>query len=206
MFKVMKIGYKILVRLYYTSLMTYLVFTFADSLLRGLINSMCVELLLYTIMWLFLVLQATFAYVHIERVEEEDYTIKALISDSIDIGIAIYVCAAIGSTYSANTYSELTHYQHLSVPFLILAINQFSWFVIVKEFNVPAIFRISILFCGMLAVTLSETLYHSIWNLVAVVVLIVLLGILRAVDKAPGSFKGFADKLWKYVNIEKRIK
>lgn len=196
----MKIGYKILVRLYYTSLMTYLVFTFADSLLRGLINSMCIELLLYTIMWLFLVLQATFAYVQIERVEEEDYTIKALISDSIDIGIAIYVCAAIGSTYSANAYSELAHYQHLSIPFLILAINQFSWFVIVKEFNVPALFRICILFFGMLAVTISESLCHNFWNLVVIVVLIVLLGILRTVNKAPGSFEGTAKRLWRFAS------
>lgn len=202
----MKIGLKKLVRLYYTALMTFLVFTFADKLLQGLIHSFCIELLLYTLMWLLLVVQATFAYVHIERIKPEKYTIMAFISDSIDIGIAIYVCAAIGSTYSADVYSELEHNQHLSVPFLILAINQFSWFMIVKEYNKEAIFRICILFFGMLAVTISESICHSSWNMVAVVVLIVVLGILRAINKAPDSFEGTAAKLWKYVSKMKRIR
>lgn len=196
----MEITLKNIVRLYYPTLMTFLVFTFADNLLQGLIHSFCIDMLLYTIMWIFLVLQATFAYVHIEKIKAENYTIAAFLSDSIDVGIAVYVCAAIGSTYSANGYSELSHYQHLSVPFLILAINQFSWFVIVKEFNVPAIFRICILFFGMLAVTISECIHHSFWNLLAVVVLIVLLGILRAIDKAPNSFKGMAKSLWRFVS------
>ena len=196
----MEIGLKSLVRLYYTSLMTYLVFTFADNLLRGLIHSFCVELLLFTIMWLFLVLQATFAYVHIEKVESKNYSIKAFISDSFDIGFAIYVCAAIGSTYNGDTYNELSHYQHLSVPFVLLAVNQFSWFIIVKEFNFQAIFRISILFFGMLAVTISECVCHNIWNLVVIVILIVLLGILRTIDKAPSFFKRIVERLWGYVN------
>ena len=192
----MKIGLKNLVRLYYTALMTFLVFTFADKLLQGLIHSPCVDLLLYTMMWVFLIIQATFAYVHIEEIKQEDYTLMAFISDSIDIVIAIYVCAAIGSTYNENTYTELAHYQHLSIPFIILAINQFSWFVMVKEFNAPAIFRVNILFWGMLAVTISESLYHSSWNLFAIVLLIVLLGILRALDKAPSSFDSMAKRLW----------
>lgn len=187
-------------RLYYPALMTFLVFTFANNLLQGLIHGFCFDLLLYTIMWLFLVLQTTFAYVHIDKIKSGDYTVKAFISDSIDVGIAIYVCAAIGSTYNGNVYSELAHYQHLSVPFLILAINQFLWFVIVKEFNIPAIFRISILFFGMLAVTISEWICHSFWNLVIVVILIVSLGILRAIDKAPKSFEQLAVKIWSLRN------
>lgn len=137
---------------------------------------------------------------HIDKIKSKDYTVKAFISDSIDIGIAIYVCAAIGSTWNGNVYSKLDHYQHLSVPFLVLAINQFSWFVIVKEFNIPAIFRISILFFGMLATTISEWIHHSFWNLVAVVVLVVLLGVLRSIDKAPKSFEQLAVKIWSMRN------
>lgn len=48
---------KKVVDIYYTALMTFLVFTFADHLLQGLIQSFCIDLFLYAIMWLSLVLQ-----------------------------------------------------------------------------------------------------------------------------------------------------
>lgn len=195
----MKVDFKKLMNVFYTALMIFLVFTFAWKLLQGLINNFNIDFVLYTLMWLFLVMQTTFAYVHIMKITPEDYTISAFISDCTDIGIAIYVCAAIGSTYNDNAYTELAHYQHISIPFIILAINQFSWFVMVKEYNVPAIFRINILFWGMSAVTISESLHHSFWNLVAIVALIVLLGILRAINKAPYSFNWIAKKLWGFV-------
>lgn len=190
---------KRLVDLYYTALMTFLVFTFADHLLQGLIQSFCIDLFLYALMWLSLVLQTTFAYVHIRNVDLQNYPVKALVSDCLDIAIAIYVCAAIGSTYNANGYCELSDYRHLSIPFLILSINQFSWFVMVREFNVPAIFRICILFLGMTAITVSESFIHSFWNLVAVVSLIVLLGMLRAINKAPKLFDQMVTRLWGFV-------
>ena len=60
---------KKVVDIYYTALMTFLVFTFADHLLQGLIQSFCIDLFLYAIMWLSLVLQTTFAYVHIRKVD-----------------------------------------------------------------------------------------------------------------------------------------
>ena len=190
---------KRLVDLYYTALMTFLVFTFADHLLQGLIQSFCIDLFLYAIMWLSLVLQTTFAYVHIRKVDLRKYPVKALVSDCLDIAIAIYVCAAIGSTYNVNGYCELTNYQHLSIPFLILAVNQFSWFVMVRVFNPSAIFRICILFFGMAAITISESICHSFWNLVAVVSLIFVLGILRATEWVPDSFADLATKMWNCV-------
>ena len=153
-------------------------------------------------MWLFLVIQTIFAYVHIQKIKPEDYTIAAFISDSIDILVAIYVCAAIGTTYRANAYCELTNYIHLSAPFIVLAINQFSWYIIVKEFNAPAIFRISILFFGMVAATISESLNHSFLNLVVVVSLIVLLGILRAINKSPRLFTKVVTKIWEHVKVK----
>ncbi|MBO4281815.1 MAG: hypothetical protein J5873_01295, partial [Bacteroidales bacterium] len=53
-----------------------------------------------------------------------------------------------------------------------------------------------ILFLGMLAVSVSELINHNFWNLVAVVFLIVLLGVLRAINKAPTCFSKKATKLW----------
>lgn len=190
---------KHIVDVYYSALMTFLVFTFADNLLRGIIQYFSFELLLYAIMWIFLVIQTTFAYIHIKNVDPANYPTKALLSDCLDIVIAIYVCAAIGGVYGRNEGSELSSYLHLSIPFLILSINQFSWFIVVHEFNVPAIFRISILFCGMLAVSVSELLCHNFWNLVVVVALIALLGILRAINKAPAVFNFVTTRMWEMV-------
>lgn len=195
---------KKVVDIYYTALMTFLVFTFANHLLQGLIQSFCIDLFLYAIMWLSLVLQTTFAYVHIRKVDFRNYHVKALFSDCLDIAIAIYVCAAIGSTYNENGYCELSNYRHLSIPFLLLAINQFSWFVIVREFNSSAIFRICILFFGMTAITISECICHSFWNLVAVVSLIIILGILKTIDWAPKLFVKVVENMWKYAK-KKRI-
>ena len=197
----MKVDFQKLIKAFYVPLTVFLMFTFAWKLLEGLINCFCADLVLYTLMWLFLVLQTIFAYVHIMNITPKEYTIFAFISDSIDMMVAVYVCAAIGSTYNANVYTELASYIHLSAPFIVLALNQFSWYVLIKEFNVPAIFRISILFSGMLAVTISECINHSFWNLVVIVVLIALLGILRVINKAPQSFTKVVTKIWKYVKV-----
>ncbi len=197
---------KRLVDLYYTALMTFLVFTFADHLLQGLIQCFCIDLFLYGLMWFSLVLQTTFAYVRIRNVDIQKYPVKALVFDCLDIAIAIYVCAAIGSTYNADGYCELGNYLHLSVPFLILSINQFLWFVMVREFNVPAIFRICILFIGMTTITITECVCHSFWNLVAVVSLIVFLGIMRAINKAPNLFDKVVTGLWGFVKRKSRRK
>ena len=198
----MKVDFQKLIKAFYVPLLVFLMFTFAWKLLQGLINCFCIDLVLYTLMWLFLVIQTIFAYVHIMNIKPEEYTILAFISDSIDMLVATYVCAAIGSTYNANVYTELTNYIHLSAPFIVLALNQFSWYVVVKEFNVPALFRICILFFGMLAVTISECINHSFWNLVVVVVLIVLLGILRAIDKSPQRFTNVVTNTWKRVKAK----
>lgn len=187
---------KRIIYLYYPALMLFLVFTFANSLLRGIIQHFSIELFLYIILWVFLTIQTTFAYTRIKNVKPENYPTKALLSDCLDILIAVYVCAAISGVYGGSENNELGSYLHLSIPFLILSINQFFWFVIVRDFDVPAIFRICILFIGMLAVSVSELLCHSLWNLVVIVALIVFLGILRAVDKAPKFFTEKVIKVW----------
>ena len=198
----MRIGIKKIVDLYYTALMTTLVFTFADHLLQGIVQYYCKDLLLYILMWLSLVIQTTFAYVHIIKVPNKNYTTKAFLWGSVDIGVALYVCASIGSTCKSNEYIELSSYLHLSIPFLILSCSQLIWFITVKEFNVSAIFRISILFLGMLAVTISECVNHSFWNLVAIVVLIVLLGILRVLDTSPRFFANVVTKIWEKIKVK----
>lgn len=183
----------------YPAFVTFFVFTFADNLLRGLSHNFSIELLLYVLLWLSLAFQATIGYIRIRNVEREKYTIQALISDCIDLLLAIYVCASIGGTYGSQGYNELTSYAHISIPFLLLSVNQFSWFVMIRLFDVPAIFRISILFFGMLAITISEEVHHSIWNLVAVVCVIVLCGILRAINRAPRHFETIATNIWTFV-------
>ena len=161
--------YKRVIKIYYPALMLFLVFTFANNLLIGVIQNFSVGLLLYNILWLFLVIQTTFAYVRIKEIEPENYSVKPFISDCIDVTIAIFVCAAIGSTYRGCGYHELKSYLILTIPFIILAINQFTWFYMIREFDIPAIFRICILFVGMVAISVCEIVHHSIWNLVAVV-------------------------------------
>ena len=187
---------KLIVNLYYPALMLFLVYTFADRLIRGIIQNCTIELLLYLFMWIFLTIQTTYAYIRIKNVDPQDYSTMALLSDCLDILIAIYVCAAMGGMYGLNENNELSSYLHFSIPFLVLSVNQFSWFVMVKKFDIPAIFRISILFFGMLTISVSELISHSFWNLFAVSFLIVLLGILRAINKAPGKFGDIVTKIW----------
>ena len=187
---------KLIVNLYYPALMIFLVYTFADRLLRGIIQNCTIELLLYLFMWIFLTIQTTYAYIRIKNVDPKDYSTMALLSDCLDILIAIYVCAAMGGMYGMNENNELCSYLHFSIPFLVLSVNQFSWFVMVKKFDIPAIFRISILFFGMLTISVSELINHSFWNLFAVSFLIVLLGVLRAINKAPGKYGDTVTKIW----------
>ena len=164
--------------------MVFLVFTFANDLLRGIIEEGCLEYALYMIFWVALVIQTTFAYRHIMAIEEKDYTVKVLISDCIDIVVEIFVCAVIGSTYGANGYHELPNYKLLSIPFIVLAVNQIYWFSCVEKNDNYAITRLIILFVGMLAITISESICHSIWNLVAFVIIHALaMVILRAFDE-----------------------
>lgn len=188
---------KRIINLYYPALMVFLFFTIADSLFRGIIHSFTTKLLLCIVLWVFLTIQATFAYIRIKKINPNNYPIKALLSDCLDIMVAIYVCAAIGGIYGHE--NELKSYLHLSLPFLVLSVNQFCWFIFVKKFDLAAIFRICILFIGMLAISISEILQHSVWNLAAVAILITLLGILRAIDKSPRKFNDFATNLWSKV-------
>ena len=180
--------YKRVIKIYYPALMLFLVFTFANNLLIGVIQNCSLDLLMYNFIWLFLVIQTTFAYVRIKEIEPEKYSAKPFISDCLDVTIAIFVCAAIGSTYTGGEYHELKSYLILTIPFIILAVNQFTWFYMLREFDIPAIFRICILFVGMLLITIIESVQHSVWNLVAIVCIIVLCGILRAINKAPRHF------------------
>lgn len=178
------VGTKIIIKLYYTALMTFLVFTVANDLLKGIFVDNHIEYALYLIFWFALVIQTTFAYRHIMAIEENNYTVKVLISDCIDVIIEIFVCSVIGSTYRANSYCELEDYRLLSIPFMVLAINQLYWFASVKEDNHRAVGRLIVLFVGMLAVTISESIYHTIWNLAAFVLVHALaMAILRASDE-----------------------
>lgn len=187
--KHLKVGNKQLIDLYYTALMVFLVFTFANDLLQGIIANFRLEYVLYVIFWLALVVQTTFAYKHIVEIEEEKYNVLVLLSDCLDIAIEIFVCVIIGRTYDEKGYCELLDYTYLSIPFLILSINQTCWYIGVREYNARALTRLIILFVGMLVVTISEWIDHSIWNLVAFVVVHALaMVLLRAKDEAHKLF------------------
>lgn len=164
--------------------MTFLVFTFANDLLQRIIEDNRTEHILYLIFWFALVIQTTFAYRHIMDVTAKDYKVLILISDCLDVVIEIFVCAVISSTYTSDGYHELSDYRLLSIPFMILAVNQICWYVGIHERNHNAIIRLIILFVGMLVVTIFETINHSIYNLaIFVVAHTISMAILRAFDE-----------------------
>ncbi len=179
-----KIDNKRIIKLYYTALMTFLVFTFANDLLRKVIEDGRTEYVLYLVFWVALVIQTTFAYKHIMAIKPKKYKVLVLVSDCIDVIIEIFVCAVISSTYHSNNYHELADYRLLSIPFMLLAINQICWYIGVRERNRRAITRLIILFIGMLMVTISESICHSIYNLaIFVIVHALAMAILRAFDE-----------------------
>ena len=164
--------------------MTFLVFTFANDLLRSVIVDGSIEHVLYLIFWIALVIQTTYAYRHIMNIKRKKYTALILVSDCIDVVIEIFVCAVINTTYKQNGYHEWVDYRLLSIPFMVLAINQICWYIGVGEKNPRAIIRLIILFVGMLTVTIFESIDHNIYNLAIFVIVHALsMAILRAFDE-----------------------
>ena len=192
-----KMGYPELINVFYTALLIFLVFTAANDLVKGLIEKFSIELLLYLLLWLSMVIQTTFAYKHIREVSRK-YELSAFLSDCIDIGIFIYVCAAIGSTYDSATkvFDDLDTYWHISIPFLILSFNQLCWYIFVKEKKrAAAILRLFLLFIVMLTTTLLDKTHHSVGMLVTIVGgNFFIMVILRAIDKAPKRLENMIDE------------
>lgn len=185
--------YPKLIKVYYEALMIYLVFSFAQNLLSEMLGSFHVDNLLYVILWLTLFIQTTYAYVHIREIKPEKYSKGAFISDCIDVLAELYFCVAIMCIYRENIYD----YRHLSIPFVVIELNQFVWFVIVREFNASAVFRICLLLLGMLGVTISESIYpNNEVNLYIIVGLMVLITILRAVNKVPACVNDVITRSW----------
>ena len=118
-----KIGYPGLINVYYKALMIFLVFTAANDIVKGLISGFRIELLLYLLLWISMIIQTTFAYKHI-TVVFKNYKFLAFFSDCIDIGIFIYVCAAVSKTCTVEGFKDMDTYWHISIPFLILSFNQ----------------------------------------------------------------------------------
>lgn len=185
----MKIDNKRIINLYYTALMVFLVFTFANGLLQKVIENGSTEYVLYIIFWMALVIQTTFAYRHIMAIKQKKYKALVLVSDCLDVLIEVFVCSVI-STYTSNGYHALDDYRLLSIPFMILAINQVCWFAIVEKENKLAIGRLILLLVGMLTVTILESIDHNIYNLAIFVIVHALsMAILRAFDETKGRHK-----------------
>lgn len=180
----MKVDNKRIIKLYYTALMTFLVITFANGLLQKVIEySSNTEYVLYLIFWIALVIQTTYAYRHIMTIKQKRYKALILVSDCLDVLIEVFVCAVI-CTYTSNGYHGLEDYRMLSIPFMVLAVNQICWYIGIQEGNQRAIIRLIILFTGMLAVTILESIEHCIYNLAIFVVIHALsMAILRAFDE-----------------------
>ena len=163
--------------------MTFLVITFANGLLQKVIENGSTEYVLYLIFWIALVIQTTYAYRHIMAIKQKRYNALILVSDCLDVLIEVFVCAVI-CTHTSNSYHALENYKLLSIPFMILAINQICWYIGVRERNPRAIIRLIILFVGMLTVTILESIEHNIYNLVIFVIVHALsMAILRAFDE-----------------------
>ena len=191
-----KIGFPELINVFYTALMIFLVFTAGNDLFKGLIGEFHIELLLYVLLWVSMVVQTTFAYKHITDVSD-NYKSLAFLSDCLDIGVFIYVCAAIIKTCKPNGFYDLDNYQHISVPFLVLSFNQLCWYIFVKETRKSAaVFRLILLFVVMLATTILDEKYHGVGMLATIVGgNFFIMVILRAIDKAPKCFINQIDKL-----------
>lgn len=186
----MKIDNKRIIKLYYTALMTFLVITFANGLLQKVIEySSNTEYVLYLIFWIALVIQTTYAYRHIMAIKQKRYKALILVSDCLDVLIEVFVCAVI-CTYTSNGYHGLEDYRLLSIPFMVLAVNQICWYIGVHERNWRAIIRLIILFVGMLTVTISESICPGNWNLaIFVIVHALAMAILRAFDETRRGHK-----------------
>lgn len=188
-----------LINVYYTALMIFLVFTAANDLFSGLINHFRWRLILYVLLWSSMVIQTAFAYKHIKEIPPKNYNILAFISDSIDICIFIFVCTAIGYTYKADAeeVKDMSTYWYISIPFLILSVNQFCWYVVVQERNMKAVFRLILLFVVMLAATILDIWFHNSWLLLGIVVgnATIMVG-LRAKNKAPEAFVNKLNAWW----------
>lgn len=186
-----------LINVFYKALMIFLVFTAGNDLVKGLIGCLRVELLLYVLLWSSMVIQTTFAYKHIRDVSD-NYQLLAFLSDCLDICVFIYVCAAIGSTYhnTTNTFSDLSSYRHITIPFLILSFNQLCWYIFVKEKRKSAaVLRLILLFVIMLTTTILDETYHNVWMLATIVGgNFIIMVILRAINEAPNSIQDQIDE------------
>lgn len=203
------IGFPELIDLYYTALMTFLVFTAANNLIRGVLDVFHWRLILYMLLWLSMVIQTTFAYKHIKEIRPKNYNVYAFISDSIDICIFIFVCAAIGGTYNSakGEFIDMTNYRRISIPFLILSVNQFCWYVVVQERNMKAVFRLVLLFIVMLTATILDVWFHYTWLLAGIVFgnIVIMVG-LRIWNKAPISFENRLNDWWTELKKTSTIK
>lgn len=193
-----EVGYPEIINVFYTALMIFLVFTAATDIVKGLIGEFHVKLLLYLLLWMSMVIQTTFAYKHIKLVSD-NYGSLAFLSDCVDIGIFIYVCAAIGGTYDNTTkvFTDLDTYWHISIPFLILSFNQLCWYIFVKEKRKSAaVIRLILLFAVMLTTTILDETHHNIWMLATIVGgNFFIMVVLRAIDWAPKCFIDQIDEL-----------
>lgn len=203
-----KVGYPELINVYYTALMIFLVFTAANDLVKGLIGGFSIELLLYLLLWLSMVIQTTFAYKHIKEIPPKKYNKWAFASDSLDICIFIYVCALIGQTCTADKFIDLETYRHISIPFLILSVNQFCWYVLVREKEyAAAVCRLILLFIVMLTATILDRWFHGFCLLLIIVCgNFGIMVILRAINRVPDCIERMFRKWWGNVKKTKIVR
>lgn len=181
-------------QLYYPALMTFIVFTIAGNLIQNVLKTCTLENILLLLLCVFIAIHLTGSYLRIDDWSKERYPVPELISDCIDILCAIYICSAIVRLSDADEYIS---YLHLSIPFLIVSINQFWWFVFMRKFDIPALFRTCILFLGMVLVTVIETVVRTNNSLIAIVVIIAILAGLMILDKSPRWFDIFTIRMRK---------
>lgn len=183
---------KRIISFFYPSMMMLFVFTLADNLLKKLVFDFSIETLLFVILWFFTAIQISLARIRGVKWNHREYPISALLMDLVDVLCAVYLCSMLGG------YKEtpLSSYLHITGPYIGVAIAQFFWFVFMRSFDIPAMMRLLILFVGMVAISISELLCHSIWNLVAAIILITILAVLRIWNKAPSNLQDKIQSAW----------
>lgn len=177
---------------YFPGVMMFAMFSFANDILKKLVFHFSYEILLFSILWVLLIFHITSAYTRgLRYIKTEKHTL-VLLAGLFEIMCAIYMC----SIMAGYENTVMPNYLHITVPFIGIVFSQFFWFILARIFDVPALFRLFVLFIGMLFISVFELISHNLWNLVVIIILLFFLVLLRQINKSPQFFYTFATHLF----------
>lgn len=178
-------------QLYYPALITFIVLTDLGDLLKNTLKKPSLENILLVLLCICISIYLTGSWLRV--VDRKEYPFEALLLDFLNILCVIYICSV--SVQYSRTGAEIS-YLHLSIPFLIVSVSRFFWFVFMHKIDKPALLRICILFVSMLSVSCIELFTHSQYSLVAIVFIIALLAVFMLWGWSPREFNDWVEYLW----------